>query len=267
MISDEQNCPRYSANKLLSELGITTPEEIDIEAIAEFCCATVVYEYLHGSSARILGLGDRAIITVDRQSGVQRQRFSAAHELGHWIIDRGKLASFVCSEKDFIGEWNRDNPERRANRYAADLLMPKYLFEPIAKNQEITLKTVRSLCERFQTSLTATAIRLVECGSFPAILVCSDKSGRRWFVRGKDVPEALQLVDKPTRHTYASDLLSGHSRESGANEVQADSWISHQRSGYYSLIEDSIGTPGGLVLSLLWWKDESQLLDLSEDYW
>ena len=40
----------------------------------------------------------------------------------------------------------------------------------------------RLLAELFQTSITATAIRLVERGEFPALLVCTDRFGARvWF--------------------------------------------------------------------------------------
>ena len=33
-----------------------------------------------------------------------RQRFSAAHELGHWMYDRGKVA-FACSKTVLNSEW------------------------------------------------------------------------------------------------------------------------------------------------------------------
>ena len=45
---------------LLEELGISEPQEINIEAIAECCGATIIYEPLKGCEARILGHGDRA---------------------------------------------------------------------------------------------------------------------------------------------------------------------------------------------------------------
>jgi len=77
---------------ILEELGITEPEDLDIEAIAQSRGATIVYERLDGCAARILGDGDQAIITVDDRPHVGRQRFSAAHELGHWMRDRHKLA-------------------------------------------------------------------------------------------------------------------------------------------------------------------------------
>jgi hypothetical protein len=254
----------YSPEKLLLELGISAPDEIDIEAIAEFCQATVIPQKLRGSAARIIGIGDRAFITVDSKSHRARQRFSAAHELGHWMLDRGKLASFVCSEKNFVNDWTGDNPERRANRYAADLLLPKFMFEPLAKNKDITFQTVRELCSLFQTSITATAIRLVELGSFPSIIVCNSREGRRWQFRGVDVPYVIQLRDFPSEYTNAFDLLHGKISTANPETVQASDWVTHTRSRYYSLHEDSVRITEDLVLSILWWKDERQLLDLEE---
>jgi len=37
-----------SPSRLLKELGITEPQEIDVEAIAQYCGATIVYERLEG---------------------------------------------------------------------------------------------------------------------------------------------------------------------------------------------------------------------------
>ena len=112
---------------LLAELGITEPQEIDIEAIAQYCGATIVYERLEGSEARILGNGDRAIITVNSGSPLGRKRFSAGHELGHWMRDRGKVG-FACSEEIMVSEWGSINTERSANEYAAELLLPVEMF-------------------------------------------------------------------------------------------------------------------------------------------
>lgn len=259
--------PHYrSPPSLLRELGITEPEDIRLEAIAQYCDATIMYEPLKGCAARIVGFGDHAFITVDSRSRLERRRFSAAHELGHWMADRGKVSSsFICQEKVFATEWSDDNPERRANRYAADLLLPKFMFEPRAKNQGVTFATVRSLATVFTTSLTATAIRLVEFGSFPAAIVCNELGGRRWFVVGSDVPRVLRIRDVPGAYTCAYDLLRGSPAAEGPTDVQADGWISHPNARRYTIREDSVPIGHGLVLSLLWWKDERQLLDLDED--
>lgn len=253
-----------SPASLLDELGIREPEEIEIEAIAEYCGATIIYQPLQGAEARIVGYGDRAIITVNEAAPLGRRRFSGAHELGHWMCDRGKIA-FACTEKTLTTEWSDDNPERRANRYAVALLLPNAIFSPYAKNREVTFATARDLADRFQTSLTATAIRLVELASFPAMIVCTENGRRRWFIRGPDVPEVLWPLERPSRNTLAWDLMHGKTTSSGSVDVCADGWLNHPDASRYAVREDSRKIREDLILSILWWKDERQLLDLDED--
>lgn len=255
--------PAYkSPEKLLDELGISEPEEIEIEAIAEYCGATVVYKPLSGCEGRILGYGERAIITVNDASCRERQRFSAAHELGHWMCDRGNIA-LSCTENMFNGDWFQDSRESRANRYAADILLPKLMFSKKAHNREITFMTVQDLAGMFRTSLTSTAIRLVELGSFPAMIVCNDIKGRRWFTRGPDVPEKLWPCRSLDKESIAYDLLTGNSTNPNPTNMPADVWIDHRDAHQYLIREHSFKITNELVLTLLWWKDESQLLAIS----
>jgi hypothetical protein len=256
--------PYRSPRALLEELGISEPEDIQIEAIAEYCGATIVYEPLEGCEARIIGHGDRAIITVNSTSPRGRQRFSGAHELGHWMRDRGKIA-FACTEHTLAAEWSHDNPERRANQYAADLLLPQLMFSRRARNREITFAAVRDVAIQFHTSLTATAIRLVELGSFPAMIVCTELGQRRWFIRGPDVPETLWPRSEPGCHTVAGGLIQGTAAAKGPVDVYADGWFDHPDAHRYTVREDSVWISMRLVLSLLWWKDERQLIELENE--
>jgi hypothetical protein len=203
---------------ILDELGITEPSDISIEAIAQYCGATIVYEPLDGSAARILGAGDRAIITVDARAARPRQRFSAGHELGHWMRDRGKVA-FSCVDSDLLREWDDDNPERRANRYAADLLLPRKMVEKVARELPLTFASARELSDTFTTSLVATAIRLVELGTLPGMFVCTERAGRKWFVRSPLIPETLWPVRAPGARSVAARLLAGAATSSRAPEV------------------------------------------------
>ena len=57
-----------SPQRLLDELGITEPEDIEIEPIAFHVGALIKYAPLMGCEARILGAGDRAIITVNEKA-------------------------------------------------------------------------------------------------------------------------------------------------------------------------------------------------------
>jgi Zn-dependent peptidase ImmA (M78 family) len=249
-----------SAADLLKELGITEPQEIDIEAIAEHCNATVMYGQLTGSEARIVGSDDAAIITVNRSASRGRERFSAAHELAHWLRDAGKVA-YLCNPERAFDEAEAGNPETRANDYAADLLLPQSMFKPRAKDKSMTLQTVSSLAEQFTTSLTATTIRLVQLGSFPAVVVVSDAERMRWFRRGPDVPESL-WPHAPGHKTFAADILKGKAA-TGSGNIYVDEWCSGAVERH-TLHEDSRRLTDELVISILWWTDESPLQQIAE---
>ena len=153
----------HSRNRVsfLHSAGITEPEDLDIDAIAFACGATILRQPLTGCEANIIGSGDKAIITVNIKSIAGHQRFSSGHELGHWMKDRGQNA-FGCSKSQMNSEWTGNNAETRANRFASDLLLPLSMFVPIAKGRSITLETVIYLAGVFRMSRTATAIRLVQ---------------------------------------------------------------------------------------------------------
>lgn len=260
----EKNNHFTSPGQILDELGITSPDDIDIEAIAFHCGATIRYRPLTGCAARIVGNENNAIITVDSGSPRARQRFSAAHELGHWAYDRGK-ASFSCQETQFVKEWSRHNPESRANEYASDLLLPLTLFKPMTSSFKIMdFDVVKILAEAFTTSLTATAIRLVEYGPLPTMLVCYSYAGREWFVRDSSVPEQLWPPKKPESSTYAFDLLKSGMERELRGEVSAEAWFEHRIAERYCIQEHSLRTGYGDVLSLLWWKNEQMLIDIEE---
>jgi hypothetical protein len=248
------------AVELLKGLGITEPEEIDIEAIAQHCDATVTYGPLTGSEARILGTDRKAIITVNPNASRGRERFSAAHELAHWMRDAGEVA-YLCNPDNTFDESGGGNRETRANDYAADLLLPRFMFTPRAARRSMTLETVSDLANTFTTSLTATSIRLIELGSFPAVVVVSDAERVRWFRRGPDVPESL-WPHVPGRKTFAYDIVRGKA-ENGANNVYVDEWFSGATERH-SIHEDSRRLTQELVLSILWWTDESPLQAIAE---
>lgn len=250
-----------AAIDLLRSLGITEPGEIDIYAIAQFKDATVVEKRVTGCEARIMGYGDKALIVVNAESIPSRKRFSAAHELGHWMRDAGSI-SFGCNPEALIGSGDA-NRETKANSYASDLLMPKFMFEPRARERPITFETVSDLAHVFQTSLTATSIRLINHGSYPAMLICSNAQRVRWFWRGADVPKNI-WPQAAGRLTFASEMLRGASgAQKTSGQVCSDQWFSSVQP--HSVHEDSRRISNDLVLTLLWWNDESPLIEIQEE--
>jgi hypothetical protein len=55
------------AERVLQELGISEPTEIDLEAIAFHLGARVRFRRLEGCEARIIGCNDTAIITIHHE--------------------------------------------------------------------------------------------------------------------------------------------------------------------------------------------------------
>ena len=71
------------AERILLELGIERPDQIELEAIAWTGGAAVKYRPLDQCEAMIVGTERRAIITVNSNALLRRRRFSLAHEIGH----------------------------------------------------------------------------------------------------------------------------------------------------------------------------------------
>jgi hypothetical protein len=250
------------AEIILKELGITDPGEIDLEAIAWTLGVRVKYRPLDGCEARIIGNGNQAIITVNSRSFPQRQRFSLAHELGHWNHHRGHL--LVCQADEIgSGDNKRFPAERVADTYAADILMPRYIFQPIAKSyKKFTFQVVRALAGCFDTSLTATAIRLIEGDHSPAILVCHGLTGRKWFCRSPSVPERWFPQDQLDSDSYAFDTLFGRkAEETIPRKIGADVWFDRRGAAEYEILEQTIRIGNEEILSLLLIDDERMLDD------
>jgi hypothetical protein len=175
--------------------------------------------------------------------------------------DRGQISLLSCEESVFVKEWSKQNPESRANRYASDLLMPTGMFKPRSAGlKRIDFDAVKSLAKIFKTSLSATAIRLVEHGPLPAILVCSNPGGIEWTAKRNEIK---LWVQPPGPYTYAHDILNG-TRDEASGEVNASAWFDHPVASGHQVHEHSIRGYQGLVLSILWWRDEGMLIELDE---
>jgi hypothetical protein len=254
-----------SPGLLLEHLGITDAEDIDMEAIAQACGATIIYQPLSGCSARLVGLGSRAIITVDSRNSRARQRFSAAHELGHWMHDRGKVA-FACNEGQFVHEWGEANIERRANRFAANLLLPRAIFKRRIRNEAVNFDLVKILSHQFMTSLTATAIRLIEFTAFPAILACYEGGQRSWVVRSPSTPAELALKARMPHWSAASEHRIGLPAKPDAQPdgFPAELWFDHPDAIFYTVYAEACRVSAEAELVLLTWRDETQLLQATQ---
>jgi Zn-dependent peptidase ImmA (M78 family) len=249
------------AELCLLGLGITEPREIDVRAIAHEAGAAVRIRKLTRCEARIVGDRERAIISVSEDSGLQRRRFSIANELGHWELHRGR--QFECRASDIDNAENGPlNPERQADNYAADLLMPWYLFQPmLGQAKHVDLALLEHMHRTFDASLPATAIRITDANIEPVIIACYDQTGRRWVSRSKDVPARLYPVEKLDPDTYAADVLAGRRDRTHMSTVGASAWFDADGIDEYEMKEQSIRLSDGKVLVILRITEEAMQVD------
>lgn len=246
-----------AAEQILQTLGVTEPDEIDLEAIAFDTGARVRYHALGGCEAYISGYRNAAIITVNIQSALPRRRFSIAHELGHWHHHRGQI--LVCRVEEpqlSTAPWT----ERTANGFAADLLMPRYLFDPLAQQQnKLTFQTVADLASTFHTSQTATAIRLIESNQFPAVLVCHTMRKMKWFKRALQVPDHWFPNSELHADSPAFEILfGGKNSNPKPRTVRASAWFDERDASRYDIYEQTIQI-GDEILTLLLLNDPRML--------
>jgi hypothetical protein len=228
------------------------PKDIDLDAVAWTRGAVVHYRPLDKCEATIVGSQKRAVITVNSQSIPTRQRFSLAHEIGHWHYHKGRV--LYCASSD-VGNPAHDalDPERQADDFASDLILPNYLFRPLAiKLKKPSLPLVREIAEDFKTSLTATLLKLVQNNLFPIILVCHTKSRRRWFRKSAMIPDWWFPREELDSDSFAFDMLFNEAEENlHPRKIGAGAWFSFRNCDRFEIQEQSFHLPHEEVLTVL----------------
>ena len=112
-----------------------------------------------------------AAAEAERSQG--RERFTIAHELGHFLLHSDESTSssifFACRAKDIhstTSSQKKRGKEAEANRFAAELLMPKQLVEKLAHQWKSSIPKMANL---FDVSAEAMGIRLTQLGLLPVL--------------------------------------------------------------------------------------------------
>ncbi len=203
------------------------------------------------------------------------QRFSVAHELGHYFLD-GHIDHILpgdgihTSQAGFV---SADSYELEADNFAAGLLMPDRPFRRALEKCEPGLSAVESMARLCRTSLTATAIRYAELtehavavaiSTGPTIDYCrlseTMKSLREltWLRKGSPVPVnsvTARLNRNPDRVARA-DLAGA--------EIDIMDWLGGIRS--VKAVEEVVGLGSyGKTLTVLTCASIQDQIDEEED--
>jgi Zn-dependent peptidase ImmA (M78 family) len=135
-----------------------------------------------------VGSKRKAVIAVNSRSPLERRRFSLAHELRHWH-HKGRM--LFCGGRDVCNFANGPlDPERQADAFASDLILPNYLLGPrLRRIKRPTLAAAREIADEYSASLTATLFKMTVLNRFPIVIACWRSLTRAWtFPVSRSIP-------------------------------------------------------------------------------
>lgn len=139
---------------------------VDVFGLARSLGVRVNQSFLDSEiSGELVRVGQSAFeINVNANHATTRQRFTAAHELGHFIFHRNLIGDGLDDDRAyrstqagrFFNPRIGPKQESEANQFAASLLMP----HDLVKNMEAEGLSRRQMADRLGVSEHAMAIRL-----------------------------------------------------------------------------------------------------------
>jgi Zn-dependent peptidase ImmA (M78 family) len=159
-----------AAIELVEQYGDDPP--VNVERIAKQLKITIVRQALDQNISGILYREDgTAIIGVNSRHPESRQRFTIAHEIGHFVLHPGERVIVERNGRVNLRDGRSNQaivPEEiQANRFAAELLMPRRRVLEALRTPEAPATAARDvavLADRFSVSSQAMEYRLVNLG-------------------------------------------------------------------------------------------------------
>lgn len=259
--------PRNEAKKLLDELGLDS-----LPIIPRKICEQLGITYVENSLKEIDGIlfidnAFRGMICVNStiiENG--RKNFTGAHELGHYCMDSFDSNSFLCP-RSAIGATSGNSPiELRANEFAAELLMPRSIFQDLVDRHEPGWDNIMKLSEMSQTSELATVIRYLELTEESCALLVCEKDKIAWFRASNNFNLYIDMENRyipSDTQTFAA--LKGDAPDDLFDSVKANMWVFGKKINKYSeILEWALPINSyGQVFTLLY--DEDGLGDYEDE--
>ena len=133
---------------------------LDVEKLVQYIPG-VRLEYVNMDSTLSGSLSrqnDIWLIRINKVHSKTRQRFSIAHELGHFVYHKDDEKEFV--DTTFFRGLTSDNLEYTANKFASELLMPEEQVRHLIDKENV--RNVADLAAKFGVSSAAMLYRVKE---------------------------------------------------------------------------------------------------------
>ena len=232
---------KQKAEAFLKEEGITNLP-VDPFAIASSRGIITEAKPTDGVSGMLLRHGDTfGILYSTHIPSEGFQRFSVAHELGHYFLD-GHIDHVLPKDgmhTSHAGFISADPYELEADCFAVGLLMPRIPFQQIIRRHDSGLSVIETLASNCRTSLTATAIRYAELtGDAVAVIISTGQTIDYCILSEaiKSLPEIswLRKGSPVPKNTGTARLNADSDRilkaERVVNKIDVMDWLGGTRS-------------------------------------
>ncbi|MBI5818286.1 MAG: ImmA/IrrE family metallo-endopeptidase [Verrucomicrobia bacterium] len=243
----------------MKQLWVESPDEIDLLTLAHQAGSLRIEDGgLDNAEGRIVAPGATGgTIRVKAGMNRGRRRFTIAHEIGHYILHPREGLDRDDTAKNFT-VWNDPGEEAEANLFAAELLMPEFLFKPRIQKPVPSLAFIDQLASEFSTSTMATAFQYANYTIEQVALVVSIGGKVKWFHRAKDFwPQIRTGTLHP--HSGAGEIVAGKSTDTKKMvRSPAYAWLSQfENDTEKEIMEDSRYLDWyDCVVTLLWLYDD-----------
>lgn len=155
--------PRELANKVLKDHGTLTAP-ISLKPICDALGLKVKFCEFNDSGISGRVYPSKNEIYINFRNHPHRQRFTLAHEIGHYLLHRGLKKEFLDEEFFNMDERLRTPVEDEASIFASHLLMPDSLLFPVLKEQNVVDGVIDrdAIADRFGVSPAAVDFRMNE---------------------------------------------------------------------------------------------------------
>lgn len=145
--------------EILTKLGFQIYQsDLEPEGLSAYIAVDPKFEDVYGSNK---------ITCVHIKDNVGHKKFALAHEMGHYLFDFDECKDLYYYNTYFPGKDQNDPKEKRANKFAANLLMPEKDFRQKFEEYKILQSKadiVNALEKYFVVSSTAVLRRFNELG-------------------------------------------------------------------------------------------------------
>lgn len=163
--------PRKRAAEILAEYGITSAP-VPVDDIVQRKGIALRYLPLDNSLSGMFFVDEQTpTIVINSLHHPNRRRFTLAHELAHFELHRTAIGSEVHVDKRFLARdpsssTGMDANEVEANRFAAELLVPRTMLVEALRGQTVDLEMdddlLAQLAHTFGVSTQMMTIRVGE---------------------------------------------------------------------------------------------------------